>query len=654
MQDPNLPINRGGFGATGHTEEVAVVVEVTPPVTLERAKGFFLDATQSSAHNDNLCHKDARYFHGEQISPKKQAELEARDQPVVLMPLIPSAINGLLGLVDASETVPECFPRDPSAQNSADIGTKLLRHVSEKEDFLDTRRILAKELFTYGTCAAFIGEGAADGDETVSVKPILWEDFFYDPRSRLHNFADATYLGISKFCNVDEVKQCYPESFAELGDPFDQGTTVFDSKHNNEEQGLWQDRQKRLNVIELYLKQDGEWYKLVFCGAGYLDFGPSPYKDDNGRSICPIVGLSFEVNRENKNARYGPIRNAITLQDDYNNRYTKLLFETNNRQLQIIDDSADLAERDLALEEAAKPNGILPQGFGPLNRNDVFQGNLQLLQQAERAFDRMFPTPAVLGRMQQGQSGRAYQMLSQAGYTEWADVFARLENFELSIYRRIWYAAKQFMSAPTWVRVTNEGRASEFLQVNVPQMGMVQAPVVDPMTGQPVMDPMTGQPAVQLKPGVVAVDQEVAKMDVDIRISTVPDSTTLEKEAYETVFRYVESFQMPVDDPRMKIVLKLFPLPNKTQVIEEWEAARKEVMEEQQAMQQQSMQMQMQQMEQQQQLHGMQVQSKAMKDQAQAHKAEIEAQQAEQELHNQQLQTSFLQSLQVPPPYPHV
>lgn len=620
MDLTNFPVQRGGFGETEHITEDAVKPE--PPITHARARRYYLESVRTTADNDELCKRDASFYHLDQLDQKHKQKLLDRGQPPVIVPRIPAAINGVLGLVDASETNPECFPRNPEDQDASDIGTKVLRYLADKANFTRVRRILSEDKFIYGNCAAIVGEGAKTGDKSFKITPILWEDFFADPLSRYHDYSDARYLGIRRWCDVEEVKSAYPEAYAELGNPFSTGHEFYDQK-DNDERKFWLDAErKRLAVIELYvLDENNTWQRLVFCDAGFLDFGESVYKDDETNSICPIVAVSYALNRLSGD-RYGPIRCAIELQQEFNSRRSKMLHVTNSRQVRVVDENADLTEKELAKREAAKPDGVLPFGYDVVPTQDIFAGNAQLLQQTEADFDRLFPTPAVLGRIASGQSGRAYQMLQQMGYTEWSRAFARLEELELQIYRRLWFCAKQFMTEQTAVRITSEARVPEFEKVNVPVVQHVPAPVVDPQTGQPVLDPHTGQPQMQLQPTIVAVKNEVAQMDLDVTIDTVPKTETLENEVWAELLRYAASVGISPLDPNFEMLLQVAPFPNKTKTIERLRAVRQNMQQETAPQQQAQMAAQ----QQAQQLEQVKVQSKAQKETAQAHKAEAEAQ----------------------------
>jgi hypothetical protein len=87
-------------------------------------------------------------------------------------------------------------------------------------------------------------------------------------------------------------------------------------------------------VVEIYHRDGTGWNRCVFHAGGILEAGPSPYTDEKGKTECPIVAQSCYVDRENN--RMGVGRDLRSPQDEFNKRRSKLLHETNNRQMQAM------------------------------------------------------------------------------------------------------------------------------------------------------------------------------------------------------------------------------------------------------------------------------------------------------------------------------
>jgi hypothetical protein len=159
-------------------------------------------------------------------------------------------------------------------------------------------------------------------------------------------------------------------------------------------------------------------------------------------------------------------------------------------------------------------------------------------------------------------------MLQQAGYTEFARAIGRFEHLEERVYRQMWFRAKQFYTDPMWIRITGEGRAPDFLQINEVVSFNETPQLVAGPDGQPLIDPMTGQPAIQMVREPV-MKNRLAEMDVDIIVSCVPDTGTLKQEVWAEVMRLAGSLGINPLAPEMRALIKISPMPDATALVEQ-------------------------------------------------------------------------------------
>jgi hypothetical protein len=282
------------------------------------------------------------------------------------------------------------------------------------------------------------------------------------------------------------------------------------------------------------------------------------------------------VDRENN--RMGVGRDLRSPQDEFNKRRSKLLHETNNRQLQAMPNEMGQmalgADADLARAEAARPDGVIPPGWQPVPRTDIWQGQVNLLQMAEAELDRQGPNPAILARTGTTASGRSKQVDQQAVMTEDAVVYKGIHNWEIRMYRAMWARCKQFWTAPDYVRVTDDEGAPKFIGINQPQMGSQIVPGPDGM-------PQIGQV-------VLGYDNKLEELDVDIILDVVPDTAALADEQFQALTELAKMYgpqEVPFDD-----LLEVSSIPNKSKLIEK----RKQRAEEQAQQGGQGQEMQMQ------------------------------------------------------------
>jgi hypothetical protein len=533
----------------------------------------FIDANETNAKK---CKKDRDYFDGNQISEAVLDELLKRGQPPIFTNRVASAVSGMLGILDSGVSDPEAMPRVPRAADAADVVTKTLRYLADRGNYKKARKTTSKEYLVEGTSAiALEWNGRA-----IDVRAIRWSEFVYDPYSIEYDFTDAQYLGIAKMMDGAEVARMFPETFEALGSPTGDANGLADF-FGDYKKSWWEDpKRKRVRVIDLYYVAGGEWHRAIFVASGMLWAGPSDYVDDLGQSMCPLKAVSYEITQEGH--RYGAIRNMIPLQDSVNARNSRLLHLVNHRQTRQVELMSPPENKEIARREASKADGTIPFGWEAVPSPDLAQGQMMILQNDLAALDRMAPTPAVLGQVAAAnQSGRSRQILQQAGYTELARGFGRFEDFELSVYRAMWCMARQYLTQPEIVRVTDDPRATEFLTINEPVIGPVQVPAMHPVTGEPMIDPYTGQPLTTVGTGQVGVKNRLAELDMDVILTTVPDTLTLEQETFSTLLEYASSNRLSPFSPEFWAMLEMSSLPNKRGTVEKLQRLAQEAQQQQ-------------------------------------------------------------------------
>jgi hypothetical protein len=245
----------------------------------------------------------------------------------------------------------------------------------------------------------------------------------------------------------------------------------------------------------------------VVVGSTLVMDGPSYYRDEKGKTVCPIEAFSAYVDREN--CRYGVVHDMRGPQDEINHRRSKAVHFLHSRR--VMAQQGAVADVGQAKREIARPDGwvevVDPQAVSVLDTAQETTGNLNMLQEAKAEIDLLGPNNALQGKGTEDQSGRAIIAQQQAGLAELAPLYDRFNDFKLRVYRATWARIKQFWKAPKWIRITDDEQSVQFLGLNQVQ--------VDPMTGQPM------------------VQNAVAQMDVDVILETGPDTVTLQSEEFE-------------------------------------------------------------------------------------------------------------------------
>jgi hypothetical protein len=569
---------------------------------------LYLNATMDARA---LCERDRDYIDGKQWTDDEAVKLRKRGQaPVVINRLAPKH-NGMIGLLDLRRTDPKAFPRTKKHEDSAHAISDALRYVADNNDFINSVRLdMADNFFCEGTAAAFVDveEVVINGrpEMDVKIKNIAWDRFYYDPYSRRLDFADARFMGMIVWMGFDEFTLAFPDAdINDLVSLSDNSDDTFSDKPQ------WIDKKKkRIRVCHHFYLEGGEWMMCYFTdGAFLIDPQTSPFLDEDGDPSCPIVAQSAHIDRDNN--RYGEVRNHIDKQDELNHRRSKGLFLLSRRQ--TYGRKGVATDIQALKREAAKPDGHLefPGGevfgkdFGFIDTADMAAGQLAMYQDTKAELDSVGFNAQLAGERQSGDiSGKAINMLQQAGTIELNRQYTMFSSLEKRIYRQIWGRIKQYWTDEKWIRITDDQddlkwvglnaqvTAQEWLQEQVqdeslpiqtrrqadaslqfltqaaqgpdPQL-VAAAQQGDQQAMIALQQAMMMQPLAQQKlQEIVEVKNPVPEMDVDIIIDQSFDVINTEQETFQLLAQFAQGTQ----EISFIDLLEVSPLRNKKELIE--------------------------------------------------------------------------------------
>lgn len=586
---------------------------------LDTLKAMVEAAAATTSDARSMSEQARDYYDGYQYTDEEVQELKRRKQPIITNNRIQRKIDAMVGIEQRGRTDPKALGRTPAHDEAADIATQALMFVDDETRF-DVKRSQAFEnLLVEGYGGAEIVVEQKRGRMEIVVNRLRWEEIFFDPASREKDFSDATFLGCMKWMSLDKAISLYGSEHEETleatvnGDAQDGET--YDDRPFRVNTFKWGDRkQRRVRISQMYYQRGGVWYLAIFTGGGEIRNDVSPYVDEDGTPVCPMVLMSAYVDRENR--RYGLVRGMLSVQDEINKRRSKALHLLNSRQTMGAKGAVDVAKMktelakpdghvdvDVDLAEAARAAGI--PAFQVLPTNDMASGNLAMLAEAKAEIDLLGPNASLQGQAQGQQSGRAIMAQQNAGLSELAPIYDSLRDWTIRCYEQMWLRIKQYWNDERWVRVTDEAGATQFIGLNVPA-------AVDPFTGQ-----------------VVQRKNDVARMDVDIIIEDAPDLVTLRQEEFQQL---AEMAQRGIPIPP-ELLIEASSVRNKKRILDMM-AERQ-----QQAMQGQAQQAQIegQKAQAEMQFKAIATQAKAQKDSADAVKTTVETQQMQRNAAVQEL-----------------
>jgi hypothetical protein len=472
-----------------------------------------------------------RYYHGAQWTDKEVQALKRRRQPVVTYNRIVRKIDAIVGLAERLRQDPKAFPRNPNGQEGADVATAVLRYALDHVDWKSKSPRAARFAAIEGLAGVELDIAFGDhGDPDIDLHLVYVDTFFYDPRSIDDGFTDARFMGVSKWVDVDQAKELVPDRAEEIDGLVESGT---DLTPNSDREITWVNTSaKKVRLVDHWYIKDGKWCWCLYIGSVVMMEGVSPYIDERGKTFPKFVMFSNGVDHDGD--RYGFARNLKSPQDEINHRRSKALHILNARR--IISEKGAVDDVEKARAEWAKPDGWIERNPGKEVAPDLsaqldMKGHVELLQEAKNEIENFGPNPALIGQGIEDSSGRAIQLLQQAGIAELGPYLVSWRTWKIRVYRAIWNIVQRYWTAERWIRVTDDQGLAQFVQLN--GVGLDQF----------------GHPAIV---------NAVGSLDVDIILDEGPDNINMMADSYSTLLALIQGgTQIPPE-----ILIELAPLPN--------------------------------------------------------------------------------------------
>jgi hypothetical protein len=463
-----------------------------------------------------------RYRHAVQWTSDQLQVFKKRKQPVVTFNRVGRKIDSVIGLVEKLRQSPKGYPRTTQEmqRGGADLATAIIKEVLDAQAWKDKSPIAAERGATDGIGGVELTLEQGDlGDPDVGFEIVEPDSFFYDPRSFKLDFSDARFLGQGKWVDLDTAIELFPDKEDELRNSIESGANLT-AQPDRENKWFFSDSRdiKRIRMVSEDYRSKGKWCYAVYTGSLVLAEGVSPFIDEKKKTTSRF--LMFSANVDQDGDRYGFVRNMKSAQDEINMRRSKGLHILNSRG--IIAEGGAFNDIEEARIEAARPDMVLQPNPGKKVEFDEsarianLEGQLKFLEDAKNEIDSFGPNPQLTGQgISKDQSGRAIALLQQAGIAELGPFMLSYRGWKIRLYRAIWNAVRIHWTKERAVRVTDDERAVNFIEVN--GVG------VDPMTGMPTMVNTLGT------------------LDVDIVLDEGPDSISLIQDTHDALMALAQS-----------------------------------------------------------------------------------------------------------------
>jgi hypothetical protein len=481
-----------------------------------------------------------RYYHIDQWTAEQIKVLKKRHQPVITFDRTARKIDSLAGTIRRLRTDPKCYPNTPKGEAGAEVATQVIRTICDASFVEDIEVEACKDALIHGIGVdELVMEAGDHGDPSIRFEYVDPRTFFYDPRSLRYNFQDTRFHGVYKWVDIDELDLLVDGGSEKVKDAIDNDGgfwTAFDTDRDT----LWVDSRNRVRLVDHWYKKGSMWRWCLHTGNVELMSGDSPFRNERGMSISKYHAFAAMIDIDGDH--YGFIRRLRGPQDAMNQHRSKAMHIMNTRQLKIKEGAVDDVE--VSRREAARPDGTLVYR-GDRNDLEVLQPDQEFLQQtkyyedAKNEIDTFGPNQQLIQQFGQNVSGRAANMLQQAGLAELGPVLKNFRMWKLERYRACWVAAQTYWTAERMLRVSGDENVYAFMQINSVALNDYGVPVLVNMLGN---------------------------IDVEIKIDEGPDTETVMGDIFDLLMALSQN-NVPVP-PAAIIEASYLPLSEKKKLIQ--------------------------------------------------------------------------------------
>ena len=267
--------------------------EEPPRRSLSKLKKSFTNAVGAKYSENAESAQAERYFHGVQWTKEELQVLEERRQPVVTYNRIKRKINTICGIIEKLRQDPKAYPRNPQrqAEDGAEIATKTLNYALGWQ-WTEQSTTVARAAMRGISGVELVLVQGDQGDPEIEWDVVDQRDFFYDPRSYKPDFCDARYLGTTRWVDLDEAVETWPEYEEELCAYRETAPMTEYDRGDERREMEWVRRTKKLRIVDHWYMVGSDWHYMIYCGETMLECGRTYLKDEKSATstnsrCCP-------------------------------------------------------------------------------------------------------------------------------------------------------------------------------------------------------------------------------------------------------------------------------------------------------------------------------------------------------------------------------
>ncbi len=480
---------------------------------------------ERSRQSDNRMQMalDADFYDGLQWSAEDQNEVTRRGQMPLVFNEVAPMVDWLIGTERRTRIDWKVLPRTEDDVDSADAKTKVLKFVSDINHVTFARSRAFSDAVKSGV--GWLDDGARNdpSEDVLYSRYEDWRNVLWDSSSYDMDLSDARYIFRWRWVDADVAEMMFPsrkaqirravvdaDSMAEDGaDEFYLGMPIVSSGSLYSSGGSvhGEASRRRIRLIECQFRQPTN-SKIIASGAlkgaHYTEHDAALVQalETNPADIVErvmmrthfavfteecMLSMGASIYRHNKfsltplwcyrNGRtrlpYGAVRRVRDIQQDLNKRASKALFMLSTNQ--IIADEGAVADRNVAREEADRPDGYIEKKSGKefsIRRDtDAASGQIQMMTLDAQTIQRAAGVNNEnLGRQTNATSGEAIKARQMQGSVATTEPF---DNHRLTTQiqgEKLLSLVEQFYTEEKVIRLTGTRGQTEWLKVNEPEI----------------------------------------------------------------------------------------------------------------------------------------------------------------------------------------
>jgi len=536
---------------------------VEDSLILDKLVGYYDEYYDNTAETRRQAERDRDFYDSKQLTDQEYSNLTKRGQSPSVNNRIKPKVDSQLGIERKTRTDPKAFPRTREHEIDAEAATDALRYVMQNTDFDQTRSHVYENILIEGVGGCTVDVKAKGDSFEIEIDEIAWDRIFYDIHSRKRDFSDAKYRGISIWMDEKDAIDFLPGGKQIIENALSSNEEISDT-NSDKPTNKWTDsNRKRVRINLIYYQEKRIWHYAFYTKGGLLSKpAKSPYIDEDGMPECPIILQSAFIDREG--ARYGSVRQLISIQEGINKRESKAIHLFSVRQTFAEEGAVEDVQE--MKREMSKPDGHITtrpgsefgKHFGIIPTSDMGEAQFRMLRESKDDIDAVGANPELSGESN-ATSGRDFIARQEAGINEQGVLIDSLKSFGIRVYRQAWNRIRQYWTEERWIRVTDNPD-------NIKWVGLNQPVTIEDQLNEEFGElppEYANDPRLSVQ---VGVRNDLANLDVDIIIEDTPDVTTIQQEQFDLVAKLSEAYPEKVP---IKSLVALSSLRNKKEFMDE-------------------------------------------------------------------------------------